>query len=109
MIKVQGDREQAMSEAEWKQLSNLIENDRRERVCLTSTSRHPFCSVLLLILLAHFCSSDAGLFIGLYLQQNPRAGWVECSMQRGQQADVLASMPCWCCVGQAVHFSGRTK
>ena len=34
MIKAQGDREQAMSEAEWKQLSNLIENDRRERVCL---------------------------------------------------------------------------
>ena len=33
MIKAQGDREQAMSEAEWKQLSNLIENDRRERVC----------------------------------------------------------------------------
>ncbi len=32
MIKAQGDREQAMSEAEWKQLSNLIENDRRERV-----------------------------------------------------------------------------
>lgn len=31
MIKAQGDREQAMSEAEWKQLSNLIENDRRER------------------------------------------------------------------------------
>ena len=32
MIKAQGDREQAMSEAEWKQLSNLIENDRQERV-----------------------------------------------------------------------------
>ena len=32
MIKAQGDREQAMSEAEWKQLSNLIDNDRRERV-----------------------------------------------------------------------------
>lgn len=32
LIKAQGDREQAMSEAEWKQLSNLIENDRRERV-----------------------------------------------------------------------------
>lgn len=30
-IKAQGDREQAMAEAEWKQLSNLIENDRRER------------------------------------------------------------------------------
>ena len=34
IIKAQGDREQAMSEAEWKQLSNLIENDRRERVSL---------------------------------------------------------------------------
>ncbi|KAL3134675.1 Outer dynein arm protein 1 [Trebouxia sp. C0010 RCD-2024] len=31
MIKTQGDREQAMSEAEWKQLSNLIEIDRHER------------------------------------------------------------------------------
>lgn len=38
MIKAQGDREQAMSEAEWKQLSNLIENDRRERVRLTCLS-----------------------------------------------------------------------
>ncbi len=37
MIKAQGDREQAMSEAEWKQLSNLIENDRKERV------RHQLC------------------------------------------------------------------
>ena len=35
LIKAQGDREQAMSEAEWKQLSNLIENDRRERVRLS--------------------------------------------------------------------------
>lgn len=38
MIKAQGDREQAMSEAEWKQLSNLIENDRRERVRLSQLS-----------------------------------------------------------------------
>lgn len=36
MIKTQGDREQAMSEAEWKQLSNLIEIDRHERVCLSN-------------------------------------------------------------------------
>lgn len=41
MIKAQGDREQAMSEAEWKQLSNLIENDRRERVRLANPSRQP--------------------------------------------------------------------
>lgn len=42
MIKVQGDREQAMSEAEWKQLSNLIENDRRERVRLTHNVDYHF-------------------------------------------------------------------
>lgn len=46
MIKAQGDREQAMSEAEWKQLSNLIENDRRERVsgpvtCIKFAFVHP--------------------------------------------------------------------
>ena len=43
MIKVQGDREQAMSEAEWKQLSNLIENDRRERVCPLSQTIPSLC------------------------------------------------------------------
>ena len=43
MIKAQGDREQAMSEAEWKQLSNLIENDRRERVRSCHNVDHQSC------------------------------------------------------------------
>ena len=43
MIKAQGDREQANAEAEWKQLSNLIESDRRERVCLASACHDINC------------------------------------------------------------------